>query len=109
MQLVCDQAIGEAKRSLDMPGPSRAITKCLRVPRLAFAESSDAVCEVENNSEALRRSNERKDGPEEGDREAVGLNTRSSARPNALAMRVVLGVRFKGNDVDVRVVTKRSA
>jgi hypothetical protein len=109
MQLACDHAIGEAKRSVDIPGPSRAITKCLRVPKLAFAESSDAVRGVENNSEALRRSNERRDGSEEGDRVSVGLNTRSSTKPNALAIRFVLGVTFKGNDVDIRTVTNRSA
>lgn len=75
---------------------------------MAFAESRDAACEVENNSEALRRSNERKHRSEKSEGESVGLNTRSSSRPNALAIRFVLGVIFNGNDVEVRTVTNRS-
>jgi hypothetical protein len=108
MQLACDHAIGEAKMSVDIPGPSRARTKWFRAPKLAFAESGDAACEVENNSEALRRSNERKHRSEKSEGESVGLNTRSSSRPNALAIRFVLGVIFNGNDVEVRTVTNRS-
>lgn len=76
---------------------------------MAFAESKDAERGVENNSEALRRSNERKKGSEEREGESLGLSTRSSSRPNVLAIRFVLGVMFNGSDVEVRTVTNRSA